>query len=106
MHHRSRKAICILPTGKIETVHLARVPPLMECSRSLIVLKATDYATIYNHLHKKYISHRLSPYNMYTHTHIIKKPYLMVVEFPAYDSERVVLCVMVDVNFTKTRTGA
>lgn len=80
MHHGARKVLGIALAGKVETVYILGVTPLMERCRGLIVFESLQYRTIDDHL--------------------------VILQLAAHDTECVVLLMMIDLHFAETRRTA
>lgn len=48
--HCLSKAFCVLLVGKIQTINLTLVSPLMKCGRGLVIFQTTNDCTVNDHL--------------------------------------------------------
>lgn len=77
MHHGACKVLRIALTGKIETVNIFGVAPLMKCGCGLIIFESLQYGAIDNDL--------------------------MVLQLTSNDTECVVLLMMIDLHLAEAR---
>lgn len=80
MHHSTRKILGIALAGKVETIYIFGVAPLMERSRSLIVFETLQNGTVDDHL--------------------------MILQLASHHTECVVLLMMVDLHLAQSRRAA
>lgn len=77
VHHGTCKVFRILLTREVQTVHVFRVAPLMECGGGLIVLEALENRAIYDHF--------------------------MVLQLSSDDPECIVLLVVINLHLAQAR---